>query len=259
MSTHEYENTNTHTSSEKTPPKKKISKKPNFFIILCLIAAITGCIMFSFLFNITEIIVEGNETIDANIIIIQSKLTPGENILKQDTKRAKTNIMKNPMIDTVNIVREFPGTIRISVTECKKIAYVKFASNALSIDKNGKILEVMPLSSALDFPVISGVTPSDTTPGEIISSHGNQEGIDTVTELISLLSNTELTSEISSINIDKFNNVSLILKNDMNVIFGKGNLEYKVAYLEVAYPSNLSHKSGGKFDLSDPNKVVLTG
>ena len=259
MSTYENENTNTHTQSEKKPSNKKLSKRPNIFIILCLIAAITGCIMFSFIFNITDIVVEGNETIDANIIKIQSKLVTGENILKANTAKARENILKNPIIDTVTIKRVFPGTIKITIAECKKIAYIKFASNALAIDKKGKILEVMPLPQASDLPVFSGVTLNDTTPGETISSHDNQEGIDTIKELIAHLSKTELTGEISTISIDKYNNVTLTLKNEMTVIFGKGNLEYKVAYLEVAYPSDLSHKSGGKFDLSDPNKVILTG
>lgn len=259
MSTYENENTNTHTTPEKKPSSKKLSKKPNIFIILCLVAALTGCTMFSFFFNITDIVVEGNETIDANIIKLQSKLVTGENIFKTNTAKAKEYILKNPMIDTVNISRIFPGTVRITVSECKKIAYVKFASNALAIDKNGKILEVMPLSQASDFPVFSGVTLSDTTPGGIIASHDNQEGINTIVELITYLSKTELTGEISSINIDKYNNVTMILKNEMTVILGKGNLEYKVAYLEVAYPTDLSQKSGGKFDLSDPNKVILTG
>lgn len=259
MSTYENENTTTHTQSEKKPSGKKLSKRPNIYIILCLIVAITGCLMFSFIFNITDIIVEGNETIDANIIKIQSKLITGENILKANTAKAREYILKNPIIDTVTITRIFPGTIKISVSECKKIAYIKFASNALAVDKNGKILEVMPLSQASDYPVFSGVTLSDTTPGETISSHDNQTGIDTIKELISHLSKTALPGEISTINIDKYNNVTMTLKNEMSVIFGKDNLEYKVAYLEVAYPSDLKHKSGGKFDLSDPNKVILTG
>jgi len=258
MSTYENNNADTHTYEE-VKVNKKASKKSNTFITLCLVAALIGCLMFSFIFDIKNITVEGNETLDANAIKLQSKLIAGENILKADTEKAKENLLKNPWIDTVQVTRIFPDTIKITVSECKKIAYIKFASNALAIDKTGKILEVIPLANATDFPVFSGITLSDTSPGEIISSEGNEEGINVVYELIRCLSETDLPKEIASIDIDKFHNASMILKNNMTVILGKGNLEYKVAYLEVAYPSNLSHKSGGKFDLSDTNKVILTG
>lgn len=259
MSTYENNNVNTHTDEEISKTSKIISKRSNAFTTLCLIIAVIGCIIFSFIFNITNIIVEGNEAVDANVIRIQSKLMPGENIFKANTVKAASNILSNPQIDTVKIKRVFPATIKISVTECKKVAYIKFASNALAVDKKGKILEVIPLANATDYPVFSGITLSDTTPGEIISSEGNEEGIDILFELMAQLSETDLLSEISSAQIDKYNNTTLILKNNMTVVLGKGNMEYKIAYLKVAYPSNLAHKSGGKFDLSDPNKVILTG
>ena len=257
MSTYETENTNAHTNDEKKPAAKA-KKNSNTFILLCLIVALIGCLMFSFIFDITDIVIEGNQIVDANTIKIQSKLVTGENILKADTKKAKNNIMKNPRIDTVEIVRNFPSTIKITVTECEKVSYIKFASNALAVDKKGKILEVIPITNATDFPIFSGVTLSSTTPGEVISS-SDESGLNVIKELITHLSNTDLLSEIATIQIDKFQNTTLTLKNEMTVHFGKGNLEYKIAYLEVAYPSNLKHKSGGKFDLSDPNKVILTG
>lgn len=257
MSTPEKIDKTTHTS-KKTSTAKSLLSSSNKILIVYLIVALVACIMFSPIFNIRYIVIHGNTSVSKDTIISQSGIRINENILKTDLNSAATLIKKNPYINTVEIYRKFPGTVIINVTECKKCAYLVFAGSALTIDKNGKLLEIVPITEATDLPLIYGITPENTAISSKISSN-NPALTEALTKLLGGLSKSNMSDKISTINFDENANISMELRNNIKVLMGNGETEYKLACLQAAYPDSLSHKTDGIFDITNPNKPILIG
>ncbi len=257
MSTMEKSDKTTHTSKKKNAVKSLLSSS-NKMLIVYLVVALIACIMFSPVFNIKKITIVGNNSVSEDTIKSLSGIKHNENILKTDLNTAASLIKRNPYINTVEISRKFPGTVEINVTECKKCAYIVFANSALAIDKNIKLLEIIPLDKATDLPLIYGVTPQNTAIAAKISC-GDPSKSEALAKLTSGLSKSNISDKIATISFDENSNISMILRNNIKVLLGNGETEYKLACLQAAYPESLSHKTDGTFDITNPNKPILIG
>ena len=229
-----------------------VLKSSNRFIYICLIIALIGCLLFTPIFNVRNIVIEGNEKTSADKIERISGIKKGENILKADTAKAALNIKSIPWIDSVTISRKFPNTITIKVTECKTSAYIKFSGNLIAIDKNGKILEIVSKADSLEYPIVNGITPDEVGLGKTITSKNNQEALNELYLLVNELENNDFIKNISKIEINKNHNIILTLINNITVELGKkDNMSYKISYLKEIY-KHLEDKDSGTLDLSNP-------
>ena len=103
--------------------RKKKQKAIKWILILALLIVAILCAMFSPLFNIKKIEVQGNEIISKNEIISLSQIQLEENTFKLNKSQIKKQIKENAYIQSVIIVRNLPSEIVIKVEE-RKPAYL---------------------------------------------------------------------------------------------------------------------------------------
>lgn len=239
--------------------KKKINKinKKYIFAIICTLIAIVFVSLFTPLYSISEIYVEGNSVISADIITRSSGIELGDSFFEVSIRDATEKVSKVAYVDSVKVRRVFPDKIKIVITESTESAYVSFAGNYIGIDHRGKILEVRQQSEQIGKPVVNGVNINNFTIGSFIDIEDDYKK-KLLFELISAINDENLGENIHSIDITDTENIFLIMRNTITVKFGRyENIRYKTAYLKTVL-AELAEEIGGVLDISDTENVKYT-
>lgn len=159
---------------KKVKPKKVLTKKQElakkrrklvFKIIkwLTLIAIIIAGIIYAMLspiFNVTSIEVNGNNKISSESIISLSGLKVGQNIFNFRTSNIVDNIKQNAYVESVQINRSLPDTIKITVEERVTTFMMSFGNAYVYINNQGYLLEIT--SEKGKYPLLIGYeTPEE--------------------------------------------------------------------------------------------------
>lgn len=157
--------------NETTPKKKKKRRKKHYFLrLLIIIAFIVGVIVTlrSSLFNVRYFAVEGNNYYTAAQVQTIAELTTGVNTFKQKLAPAKSKLLSDPYIKNVEIKRELPNTVFISIEERVEYACIPYEGKYALIDCEGTVLRManeMPILPLLEF---DRTAINDATPGKAL-------------------------------------------------------------------------------------------
>lgn len=210
---------NNNNKYKKTSIKKKKSKWNKIkrvilvvfriFLILAVLAGIFAFLFISPVFNITEIKVENASKISENTYITISEIQIGENIFKVNKSRVISLIKHEPYVDEVEVTRNFPGTILLTVKERSPEYLIEKEGMYIYIDKNGYALETS--SEKLDLPILKGIiTDLNTlTMGDRLYETDLSKFNDLI-KIIDGIKNNNIEEKLSSIDIS--NNDNYILK-----------------------------------------------
>ena len=209
--------------SKKPIPKKKskAKKKVNIkiikysFLIFCLVAIVI-ITMFSPLFNIKEITVIGNEKITKDEIISLSQINIEENIYKVSKKKVKNRILENPYIKSIDVKRNLPSSIILTVEERKTTFMIEYGNSYVYVNNQGYILEIV--SQKLEVPILQGV---ETVVEEFIA--GNRlcnedlKKLSTVNKIMEMAHNNEIAKLITRIDIQNNENYKIVFESEKKV------------------------------------------
>ena len=121
--------------------RKKRRRRRNRILLLILMLGIGIGILFTPLFNLSGVVVAGNERLTPEEIIKTGGFIYGKNIFTVNLKEVGEKISKIPYVETLYIKRRLPDKITVELTECVPMAYVPAAGGYVVIDKTGKALE----------------------------------------------------------------------------------------------------------------------
>lgn len=142
---------------------KKKNKKMSFLVKCTMLITIgVSTVIFtltSSVFNITEIIVEGNKGVKTETIIGLAGVQVGENLFKINTNNMISNIKNNTYIKKVEISKNIPSTLKITISERNATYMLECAGNYIYMDNQGYLLELTQI--ALDVPVLTGFEASE--------------------------------------------------------------------------------------------------
>lgn len=105
--------------------------------------------------TIKKITVVGNDCISASTIsdLLQDYI--GANLVDVSSKSIRKQLIKLKRIEKVNIVRAYPQTLKIKITERKGFLYLKSREGDLfPIDDQGMIIEYAVYPSKEDMPIV---------------------------------------------------------------------------------------------------------
>ncbi len=142
----EYEEEHAGEEEEQPQKKKKKRKKKHYFIRLLVVVGVivaAVCFLMSSYFDIKQIDVEGAQILKKNQIIKMSGIETGTNIFKLHKKEAEQKLLDSSYIAHVEIKRDFPGTVKITVLERRESAAVKYGNDYLIIDPDGYVLRTV--------------------------------------------------------------------------------------------------------------------
>ncbi|HBQ28824.1 MAG TPA: cell division protein FtsQ [Desulfotomaculum sp.] len=145
-----------------------------FFIFLVILAAYI--FWRSSLFEVKEILVQGNHSFTAAEIVALSRLNEGTNIFKVNLSQAGERIMALPLVKEVHLTRKFPSQIIIEIKERCPVALVPVKGGFAEVDPEGVYLRPGKISAS-GLPVIT-LTKETIPDGRSISGTGFQPVVD---------------------------------------------------------------------------------
>ena len=131
---------------DRIPKLKQIRKsKANrrLVLLLSLFFILVACVLYflSPLSYVKSIKVEGNQYITSKQIIKLSNIKQDRSIWKVDTGETAANIKRIPDIKSASVVPVFPNSVKITVSEHTRIAYLSMDGKFAPILENGDILK----------------------------------------------------------------------------------------------------------------------
>ncbi len=228
-------------------------KQQGIFAVLILLIVFVS--LFSPIYQIDDIEVYGNTTVDSNIIIKASGIKLGESVFKLDAALAKKGISKVAYVDTVKIKTKFPNTVVINITESTECAYINFVGGYVGIDEKGKALNVKQKLSDVTKPIVYGIKISNFEIGSIVAID-NEQKTKVLFEMLGQIRSSGIEDKIQYMDINDFDNITFTLKSKISVKLGNTNsLKYKIAYLKSVL-DELGDTTGGVIDITDTENVV---
>jgi len=237
----------------------KKSKKQGIFIFLGVVIAFLIVCLFTPVFGISSITVENNRVVDSEAVIRASGIELGDNVFRLNTRSAEKSIAALGNVESAEIKRKFPARIVIEIKENSEVAYVSYMGNYISLDTNGKIIDVLKADDIKpDKPVISGMSVKNAKKGEMLKAT-KPEKSDFAVEILRSAEKNKLFSTIKKINVSDVKSAKLTLDTDTTVVLGDNTqLDYKLAYL-IEILKNLENLRGGEIDLTDTKNVIYKG
>lgn len=209
--------------------KRRVRIISRLIIAISIIVIIVTYSLKSDFFNINSISVKGNKNLSKEKILQTSSIIQGENIFRISTKDAEEEILKLAYIKSVEVKRKLPKGITIEVLERKEKLLVKNISMFHVIDGEGIVVNQVDLDNK-DLPVVLGLKTDKIVIGDnLFTELDLQEFTDLITEGEKL----GLLKDISRINIDRQDNVNLLINSGIDVAFGPlDNVKYKIRLLD---------------------------
>jgi cell division protein FtsQ len=239
----------------KRQEKKKKSKwKAIVFLVVITIIAV----MLSPYFKIKWFDVQGNVVVADRTIKSATGVALGENLFSINIKKVKNNVRKIPFIKDAKIFRNLSGGIVIKVEEREKFGYIKMATGDLVIDKTGRVLDIAGKEyDYTNLVEIAGLKPGKLKPGDFINQNYSQN-IAVAVEIWDKIVKNEMDERVTSLNVKNYNNVTMLIDGDKNVIVGDTyRIDYKLAMLESAIAS-LAPSDKGTLDISKEGEALFS-
>lgn len=157
--------------------------KGSVILLAILLVFLLGAVLLLFLpaFRVENIIVEGNVTIDPIGVADASEISKGDHlmarlgggIIRLFSMRyggVEDRLTKQfPYIKNIRVEAEIPSTVRISIEERYKIAYLDVPDGFAVIDTEGYILDIRTSSPPQGVPIIYGIPVRTAVLGKPIS------------------------------------------------------------------------------------------
>lgn len=204
-------------------------------------------------FALKDITVVGASRAVPEELVAASGLVQGQNLFTFSKDEVASRLKANPWLESVEIDRDLPGSIEITVRERNPIAIVKL--DALYVmDSKGVVFKRYSGEEGLDLPVVTGLSK------ESLASDG--ENLETrLMELISVLTNRSgfNITNVSEIKIDADHGLSLFtLDEGVRLDVGMGSFEEKLASFEKILSTRGGVLKGIEaFDLNNHREVIV--
>lgn len=123
--------------------KKKANRRLVFYLSIFFFLISIVVYLQSPLSHIKTISVTGNSFLTDEAVINQSGLATDMNIWTINKSTIKSEISENPVVESVEVDKELPWTIKIQLKEHDLVGYIKKESSFFPILGNGKTLDTL--------------------------------------------------------------------------------------------------------------------
>lgn len=216
--------------------------------VLILVCLVVGSVVF---FRANTITVAGNERYTASQVIAAAQVEPGENLFRVNRPQTYQRILAAlPYIRDVNIRRELPDALVITVTETRSAAFLTCQEGTFLLDTRGKLVEQAAAAPA-GLPEVTGLSPLSPTVGAMLAVDAAQQTrLDGLTGLLTALEEQELLSQLGSVDVTSSSEILFTFTNRFTVRMPLTcDHSYKVRALQYAV-EHLEENETGLLDLT---------
>lgn len=142
-------------------------------LLACLLASMALMVWVYFYtdtLNVERVEVRGNNRLDARYVDTLSGLRSSDHLLTFDRDRVVSDLMRDPWIKDVRVLRKFPNRVIIEIEERTPVAQVLTEVGYCLVDEAGVLIAASPTPwpayTLLEGLPVEGLVVSDTIPGE---------------------------------------------------------------------------------------------
>lgn len=216
------------------PKPQKSHKLLKAIAIIILIVSAVIFLCTTPLFNVTEILVTGNEIVSAEEIKSLSQIKLNDNTFKNIKRKIKENIKGNAYIEDVTVKRILPNKIQISVQERTIKFLVKILNKYAYVNSQGYVLEITEQTK--EVPIIEGISTLEEE--IIVGKRLNNEDlkkIEACLKIVSACEENEISRFITTINVENSSEyIVTMLEKEKTIHLGTiSNLDTKILYVKA--------------------------
>ena len=108
-------------------------------------------------FKFDDAEISGNSRLTDEEVLRAAGLVLGENIFETDTAKARSGLLQNSWIESAEVVRRLPGTVKIRITERKARALVNLDVLYL-VDDMGRVFKRWVRGDPVPAPIVTGIS-----------------------------------------------------------------------------------------------------
>lgn len=133
-------------------------------IVLIALATVVGVVAAAFgllrspLLDVDRVLVAGSNSIDRDTVVGASGIGRGDALVDVDVAAARAAVMEVPGVASARVELDWPGTVRISVTDEAPLAVIGVGDRRVVVARGGRVIEASPEG---DQPALPLVTPDD--------------------------------------------------------------------------------------------------
>lgn len=233
--------------------KRRRTGSLSFLYKLLCFVAICGAIAvaMALFFKADSIRVEGNSTYSAEQVIDASGIHAGDNLYLLNKYDAADRIIHAlPYVEQVQIKRQLPDTLVITVSECTAPAAISQDGKLWLISGNGKVVGNAGVNQADRYTLITGVSIVSPEVGYSVESAGDsQNECAAMLRLLGLMEERDMLQDVGSIHLESHDAITMSYLERFEVILPwDADWEYKLDYL-LAVVDRLEANETGTIDM----------
>jgi cell division septal protein FtsQ len=187
-------------------------------------------------FELKHLDIASDGRLSASQLREYAAIDPGVNLFALDFDAIRRRLSSVPLVESVDIRRELPDTLRIQVTERVAIAQLRWTKRGLPflIDRHGI---VMPATrSGQSLPIIDGAKFENLRPGAKVDASGVRQCLDILTAADELRLGAQIHLDSFDLRYPEF--ITVIVNGETNARFphhsAKDKLVRLVSVLQLA-------------------------
>lgn len=241
--------------------KKKKNKRKSFFkrvfllfLMILFMSFLSYFLFFTDYFNIKNVEVTGNVSLDANSILEIANIEVGENIFLQNNLSRENNVKNSfNVVNSIKIKQNLPDKVIIEVVEKEPAIVLATKGMYMLIDDNGEIIDKKDRLNNLSIPLLTGINvDEDLVVGQVVV----KKEIVKALEFVSLVPEDKkyLVPELTTSN----SSITVYPKGSYKVIIGEtDNIEKKMLTLEALINNtDILNNTIDYIDITDPEKII---
>lgn len=217
---------------KKEKKRKRRNRILKISLILFVLIGVAIFAMVSPIFNIQEIQVTDNNIVSSETITSLSELKLGNNLFRFSKNDVKNKIKQNPYIDNVEIKRQIPSKIVITVKERVPEYSLEYMGQYAMINNQGYILEIKDMPNELI--IVKGIlTEEDVLEVGNRLSEDKLDKLENVIRINNMLKENNFEPKITSININDKNEYDIYIDQEQKTVHlgDASNLSNKIPFI----------------------------
>lgn len=233
-----------------------IAAKRVVIFVLIVVVTLTIVLYLNPMFNIRQVIYEGNSRVSADYLDTYCQDIIGENIFHVSEKSLMELFKPINYISEVSVKKKyFPPTLKVIISEAIPYGCVKIGEKYIMFDRNFKNLEES--TAFIDgAPRIYGL--EDIAVEDFVIGSGNKK-ISSVEETLTAMAQTGVLEKTDEVSFNNISNITFEYDEKYHVILGSVyDIESKLLlFMATINSADISTTTGGTVDLSTAGTAYL--
>lgn len=171
--------------------------------------------------------ITSTDHISKDEVITEAGVLPRTNLARISAREIENRIRQNTWVKSVSVVKHYPSTLTIRISERKPVALV-VGNRTWGIDDQGRVLPGLHASAATQYPLITISDKLNLADSDKIESDVMKQTLYILTKIKH--DRPDLLSQISEINITNPDNIVLYTQPDGTEIrLGNENLDERLS------------------------------